>query len=352
MKTIYSQAHPGKVVLAEKELGHPGPGEVLIKAKYSAMSPGTECGLLHEAIVPLPTSIGYAMAGEIIEVGESVEEFKVGDHVVSTIEHAQYIITSELNCTLCPEGVDLKQACFWNLGHTGMYALRRSQIQMGEACIVMGEGFVGAVTAQLAKIAGACPVILTGHHDEKLDASKQMGVDFTVNTKTDPDGLEKLLAELGLLENGVPVIFEATGNRAALLQACNLVAERGRVIMISQAHGEALPPIDDPIMQKGASLIGTYVNSKPYKLKRADLLITGTWPPVMGAKLNPYKNCDVWTSDEDIKVFLNMIKYGRLNVTPLISHTFNYTQIPEAYDKYVFPHPSKEITGGLICWED
>ncbi len=46
-------------------------------------------------------------------------------------------------------------------------------------------------------------------------------------------------------------------------------------------------------MQKGASLIGTYVNSKPYKLKRADLLITGSWPPVMGAKLNPYKNADI-----------------------------------------------------------
>ena len=71
----------------------------------------------------------------------------------------------------------------------------------------------------------------------------------------------------------------------------------------------------------------------------------------MADRLAPYKNSDVWTSDEDIKVFLNMIKYGRLDVTPLISHTFSYEQIPEAYDKYVFPHPSKEITGGLICWE-
>ena len=88
MKTIYAQAHPGKVVLAEKELGHPGPGEVMIKAEYSAMSPGTESGLLHEAIVPLPTSIGYAMAGEIVEVGEGVTEFQVGDKVVSTVEHA------------------------------------------------------------------------------------------------------------------------------------------------------------------------------------------------------------------------------------------------------------------------
>lgn len=350
MKTIYSEAQPGKVVLKEKEIPSPGYGEVLIKAKYSAMSPGTECGLLHEAIVPLPTCIGYAMAGEVIEVGEGVRTLKVGDHIVSTIEHAQYIVTSELNCTKCPEGVDLKQACFWNLGHTGMYALRRSQIQMGEACIVMGEGFVGAVTAQLARIAGACPVILTGHHDEKLAASKEMGVDYVVNTKTNPNGLEELIEELGLTD--IPVIFEATGNRNALMQSANLIGERGRIIMISQVHGESMPPIDDPIMQKGASLIGTYVNSKPYRLQRADLEIVGTWPPVMNPDhVRDYRSSDMWTSDQDITVYLNMIKYGRLNVTPLISHTFNYEQIPEAYANYVFPHPSKEITGGLICWE-
>ena len=73
MKTIYAEAQPGKVVLKEKEIPAPGKGEVLLKAKYSAMSPGTENGLLGEHIVPLPTSIGYAMAAEVIEVGEDVE---------------------------------------------------------------------------------------------------------------------------------------------------------------------------------------------------------------------------------------------------------------------------------------
>ena len=64
MKTIYAEAQPGKVVLKEKELPAPGPGQVLLKAKYSAMSPGTENGLLGEHIVPLPTNIGYAMVAE------------------------------------------------------------------------------------------------------------------------------------------------------------------------------------------------------------------------------------------------------------------------------------------------
>ena len=350
MKTLYASAQlDGTVALLEKEIPAPGPGEVLLKAKYSAMSPGTENGLLGNHIVPLPTSIGYAMVAEVIEVGSDVDELKVGDHVVATVEHAQYVVTSAMNCTLCPEGVDLKQASFWNLGHTGMYALRRSNLQMGEPCAVLGQGFVGAITAQCARIAGAVPVIVTDLDDERLEAAKKMGVDVAINSKTDPEGLEREVAKLN--RGGLPVIFEATGARGPLMQAAELVSERGRVVMISQVHGEAMPPIDDPIMQKGASLIGTYVNSKPYKLRRADLLIQGAWPPVMGEKLTRYCNSDCWTSDEDIQVFLNLIKYGKLDIMPLISHEFKYTDIPKAYAENVYPNVNPAMTGGVICWE-
>lgn len=346
MKTWYARAYEGRVALEEKELPQPGKGEVLLKAKYSAMSPGTEKGLLAGAIVPLPTNIGYAMAAEVIECGEDVYELKVGDHVVTTGEHAQYLIMSEMNCTKCPDGIDLRQAAFWNLAHTGMYALRRSGLQAGEPCAVLGQGFVGAITAQCARIAGAVPVIVTDLDQTRLDAAKKMGVDIAVNVKEEPEGLKEAVEALG---RELPVIFEATGARGPLMQAAEMIGERGRLVMISQVHGEDMPPIDDPIMQKGASLIGTYVNSKPFKLKRADLLIESGWPPVMSSRLNRYANSDCWTSDEDIQVFLNLIKYGRLDITPLISHEFSYTEIPEAYDKYVW-NMDPGLTGGLISW--
>ncbi|MCI8993898.1 MAG: zinc-binding alcohol dehydrogenase [Eubacterium sp.] len=348
MKTIYAEAQPGKVALKEKEIGTPGFGQVLLKAKYSAMSPGTENGLLGEHIVPLPTSIGYAMAAEVIEVGEGVRDLKAGDHIVTTGEHAQYLLMDELNCTICPENVDLKQAAFWNLGHTGMYALRRSNLQLGEPCAVLGQGFVGAITAQVARIAGALPVIVTDLDNGRLEAARKMGVDIAINSKEDPEGLQREVKKLGL--GGLPVIFEATGARGPLMQAAELIGERGRLVMISQVHGEAMPPIDDPIMQKGASLIGTYVNSKPFKLRRADLFIDGTWPPVMHRDLGRYANSDVWTSDEDIQVFLKLIAYGKLDITPLISHEFAYTDIPAAYENFVYPEVNPQMTGGLISW--
>lgn len=348
MKTIYAQAQKGRVVLQEKEIGKPGPREVLIKVTHSSMSPGTECGLLHEQIVPLPTQIGYSAFGQIEEVGSEVWEFKKGDLVISTVEHAKYVITAADNVTLCPPNIDPEQAAFWNLSMTGIYSLRQASLTIGEPCIVMGEGFVGTITARLAMLAGACPVILTGHHDEKLAVAKQMGIDYVINTKTDPNGLDTLMNKLQL---EIPVIFEATGSRQALMDAARLIGERGRIIMISQVHGESMPPIDNDLMQKGASLIGTYVNSRPYKLKRADLEITGTWPPTIAPRLKDYRNKDIYSSDTDIQNILTLISYGRLDIRPLISHRFDWSKIPEAYASYVFPHPSKDITGGLICWE-
>ncbi len=345
MKTTYALVELGKVVLKEKELAAPGQGELLLEAEFSTLSPGTEWALMNGFIVPLPTNIGYSMAAKVIAVGEGVTEFKVGDNVVTTGEHAQYLVMDEKNCTPAPADIDMEQAAFFNLGHTGMYALRRSNLQMGEAAVVLGQGFVGSITAQCARCAGALPVIVTDLDDSRLEKSRTMGVDYAINTKKEPGKLEEIVESLG----GVPVVFEATGVRQPLEQAFEIVSERGRVVMISQVHGEDMPHYDDNLMQKGASLIGTYVNSKPFALRRADLEIRGTWPPVMSEKTKRYHNADIWTCDEDIRVFLDLIKYGKININPLITHRWDYTQIPEAYELVWKQDPS--LLGGVIRWK-
>ena len=111
-----------------------------------------------------------------------------------------------------------------------------------------------------------------------------------------------------------------------------------------------MPPLDEPLMMKGASLIGTYVNSRPFALRRADLEITGVWPPVLNTKLRRFNSLMGNTVDEDIRVFLNMLAYGRLDITPLISHRFNYKQMTEAYE--MVWKGDRSLTAGLIEWND
>ena len=348
MKTLYAQVQHGKVELQEKELPAPGPGQLLLKAHYSTISPGTENALMNGFIVPLPTSIGYSMCATVEAVGPEVDEFQVGDVVVTTGEHAQYLIMDAINCTPAPKGVDMEQAAFWNLGHTGLYAVRQAKLQLGEPAVVMGQGFVGAMTAQVARLAGALPVIVTDLSNERLEMAKKMGVHMAINPKEDPDGLQRAVDALNC--GGVPVVFEATGSRQPLEQAFDLVGERGRVVMISQVHGETMPQYDEKLMMKGASLIGTYVNSRPFVLRRADLEIQGVWPPVLNTRMRRFASLAGNTCDEDIRVFLNLIYYGSLDIRPLITHRFTYRQMSEAYQLVWEQDPN--LIGGVICWDE
>jgi len=347
MKTTYAVAELGKVVLKNGEVSKPGPGQLLLQAEYSSLSPGTERDLMANHIVPLPQNMGYSMAARVVEVGPGVKGFKAGDPVVTTGQHASYLLMDQYNCTPAPAGTDMEQAAFFNLAHTGMYAIRRTKIQLGEAAVVMGQGLVGAMTAQLAKLAGALPVIVTDLSEERLAIARSMGVHYAINPKTEPGKLEEVVASLGT--GGVPVVFEATGSRQPLEQAFQIISERGRVMMLSQVHGQDAPKFDEALMMKGATLIGSFVNSKPYALRRVDLTIKGNWPPEVADETTRYVNSDCWTSDEDIRVVLNLIKYGSLNVKPLISHRFSVDQIPEAYKLVWNQDPT--LLGGVISWK-
>jgi 2-desacetyl-2-hydroxyethyl bacteriochlorophyllide A dehydrogenase len=335
---------PGQVSFYTEDVGAPDPGQVLLQALYSTLSPGTEYDLMAGQILPLPQKLGYSLAAKVVDVGKGVESIKVGDKVVATAAHASYQLLDWRALTPVPEGVDLQQAAFFNLAHTALYAIRRSGLQLGEACVVMGQGLVGALTAQLARLAGAIPVIVTDVDETRLAIARSMGVQYAVNPLTEPHRLQQLVAELG----GVPVVFEATGRREPLDQAFDLVAERGRVVMMSQSQDKQLPDYAHRLMMKGATLIGGYINSKPFALYRSDIEITDQWPPTMRSGLQRYGHSDCWSSDEDIRVILKLLRSGSLDIGPLISHHVDWQQLPDIYQRVWNREPA--LLGGLICW--
>ncbi|TXS90293.1 zinc-binding alcohol dehydrogenase [Parahaliea maris] len=335
---------PGKVVLVENEVSEPGPDQVLLRALKSSLSPGTERALMAGSILPLPQVMGYSLTARVEAVGSRVTDFLVGDHVVSTASHSELQLMDPRNLTAVPSGVSLEQASFFNLAHTALYGVRRSGIQLGEPVVVMGQGLVGTIAAMLAKLAGALPVIVTDIDDERLSLSRALGADVIINTARESDSLTQAALDLG----GIPVVIEATGLRSPLEEAAGLISERGRLVMMSTTKEATSPGLAETLMMKGASLIGGYVNSKPFALHRSDLEITGTWPPSMMAGSRTYQSSDVWTSEEDIRTFLNLLKLKRLNLDPLISHRFSVDRIPEAYDLVWKRDP--RLLGGVIDW--
>jgi len=352
MESIYAQSDLGKVVLRKMNLPKPGPKQLLLEAEYSSISPGTEYGLMAGKILPLPQNIGYSMVAKVIETGDGVTGYKAGDIVAATAQHASHMILDEQAVTPVPDGVDLEQAAFFILLHTAMFGVRMTQIQIGEPVAVLGQGIVGLLTVKLAILAGACPVIATARDDKRLEYSKAMGAHYPVNVRESPDELYEVVRSLG--NGGIPVVFEAAGSLEPLNSAFKIVGERGRVCLlgvVSTADGgdglslEALTSIFD----KGVSLIGGYVNAKPFSLKRHDLSRFVQWPPLISEKAERFVSSDIWTSDEDIRVVFNLMKYGALDISMLITHRFNVRQIPEAYD--MVWKKDRSMIGGLICWK-
>jgi 2-desacetyl-2-hydroxyethyl bacteriochlorophyllide A dehydrogenase len=337
-------SEPNKVVLKEVPLAEPKAGQIVIKAAYSTLSPGTEHMVLKGQQWRPPLAIGYSLCGHVAAVGAGVTRLEVGDAVVATAPHASYVLTDERFVTPVPEGVDLEQAAFFNLAHTALYGVRQARIELGEAVVVIGQGIVGLLAARMAQLAGGLPVIAVDVDESRLEFSRKLGVHEVING-SDASRLNRMVESLP--GGGAPVVIEVTGARAPLNQALDIVGVRGRVVMLGVTHGTENVDIHERLTMKGASLIGAYVNSKPWSVSQTNVEIIN-WPPTLAPGSHAYIGTRPWSSDEDVRVVLNAIKYGTLDLRPLITHRFTPDQISSAYDMVV--RQDRSLIGGVIHW--
>lgn len=339
-------SEPDRVVLRETELTAPAAGEVLIETYYSTLSPGTERHIILGKGWPLPLSIGYSLVGRIAAIGPDVSRFKVGDWVAAVARHASHVVVDQRAVIPTPEGIDLEQAAFFNLAHTALYGIRQSRLQLGEAVAVIGQGMVGLITARLAQLAGGLPVIAIDIDDRRLELSRKLGIREVVNGR-ETARLKSILARLP--GGGVPVVIEVTGVRAPLEQALEIVSVRGRIVLLGTTHGSETVPFHQPLSMKGASIIGAYVNSKPWSLSQTDMEIKD-WPPSLAPGMRPYNGPGLWTSAEDVRVILGLIQDGRLDLRPLITHRFAAEQVSVAYQHVIDQDPT--LVGAVLHWRN
>jgi 2-desacetyl-2-hydroxyethyl bacteriochlorophyllide A dehydrogenase len=337
-------SEPGSVTLLPSELREPAAGEVVIGAAYSALSPGTEQHVMQGIQWPPPIAIGYALCGYVVATGPGVTQLAVGDAVVTTAPHASHFVADQRFVTPVPEGVDLEQAAFFNLAHTALYGVRQAKVELGEAVVVIGQGVVGLLAARMAQLAGGLPVIAVDVDEQRLEFSRRLGIHEVVNG-TDTARLARITRALP--GGGAPVVIEVTGLRAPLDQALDVVGTRGRIVMLGVTHGTESVDFHDRLTMKGAALIGAYVNSKPWALSQTQVEIV-QWPPTLAPGSQRYAGPGVWTSDEDVRVVLNLIRYGSLDISPLITHRFTPSQLPDAYE--LVKRGDRSLIGGVIRW--
>jgi threonine 3-dehydrogenase len=304
-----------------------GPNDVLIKINKTAIC-GTDLHIYNwdawsQKHIKPPLVIGHEYVGRIAEVGENANGFKIGDkvsgegHIVCghcrncragngqwchategvgvqrSGAFAEYLVIPASNCIPISEELPDDIVSFFDaFGNATHTALMFDVV--GEDVLITGAGPIGIMAAAICNKNGARNVIITDLNDYRLELAKKLGATATVNVTR--DSLEKVMKEHCMVE-GFDVGLEMSGAASALNQMIGNMRNGGAIALLG-LFGDKQPTLDmDEIILKGLTVKGIY-GRRMYE----------TWYK-MGA----------------------MVEAG-LDLSPLITHRFHYTEFQKAFD--------------------
>jgi len=173
------------------------PGQILVENYAASINPVDwkfRAGFLQKmAPVPLPTTLGGDFAGKVLQVGEGVTEFNVGDDVYGQAivlnggsgSLAEFVAANSANTALKPKSVSFEEAGALPLaGVSALQGLEEHiKLQRGQKILIHGgAGGIGHLAIQLAKALGA--YVATTIKTEDVEFVKSLGADETINYKT------------------------------------------------------------------------------------------------------------------------------------------------------------------------
>ncbi len=272
MRAIQISKTGGPEVLEFVDIPAPKPavGQVLVKIAASGVN--FIDTYLREGRYPaaLPFIPGQEAAGTVLETGEGVSKFVVGDRVAWTGVRGTY---AEIACPPAAELLKIPAtmkledaAAVLTLGLTALYLAHDTYaIQRGDTVLVhAGAGGVGLLLTQIAKALGA-RVITTVSTEEKAALSREAGADHVI-LYTQENFAEAVKKFTG--GEGLPVVYDSVG-KTTFEDSLKCLRPRGLMALYGASSG-AVPPMD-PIRLMAGSLYLTRPTLKDYVTPRAEL---------------------------------------------------------------------------------
>ncbi|MDI6029266.1 L-idonate 5-dehydrogenase [Corticibacterium sp. UT-5YL-CI-8] len=133
-----------------------------------------------------------------------------------------------------------------------LHAARQAGPLLGKNVLITGAGPIGALSVLVARFAGAARIVVTDVADAPLAIARQAGASQSINVARDAGVLDPYRADKGFFD----VLFEASGNQAALADALNLLRPGGIIVQLGLG-GEMTLPINT-IVAKELQLRGTF----------------------------------------------------------------------------------------------
>ena len=287
MKAL-SKLHPKKGLwMTDAEVPVAGPNDLLIKIRKTAIC-GTDMHIYawdqwSQNTIPVPMIVGHEYVGEVVELGQEVRGFEVGDRVSGeghiTCGHcrncragrrhlcrntvsvgvdrqgafAEFLVIPAFNAFKIPENISDDLAAifdpFGNAVHTAL-----SFNLTGEDVLVTGAGPIGIMAVAVAKHVGARHVVITDVNDYRLELARKMGASKAINVAS--QSIRDTMDELGMTE-GFDVGMEMSGVPSAFSSMLASMNHGGKIAMLG------IPPNDmavdwTNIIFKGLEIKGVY----------------------------------------------------------------------------------------------
>lgn len=283
-----------QVIIDVKAAGLNFPDTLIIEGKYQVKP-------------ELPFIPGAEGAGIVTEIGADVRNVKVGDEVIFIGSHGGFceraVVPAMMVVPKPPRQTFVQAAGIGMTYFTSYHALKqRAQLQPGETVLVLGAaGGVGITAVELAKQMGAT-VIAAASSEEKLELTRKMGADHTINYVT--DNLRERIKEI-TAGKGVDVIYDPVGGDMAET-ALRSIAWNGRFLVVGFAAGD-IPKIPlNLALLKGASIVGVFWGAFTQKEVGKQLQnVQELWTMFAEKKLSPTVT-DVFALEDYAKAFRHL----------------------------------------------
>lgn len=361
MQQLTQKLGSGDMIVQDVPYPQIGKGFVIVKNHYSIISAGTEGSTVQaarksligkvkerpqqvkqvldtlKAQGPMQTyravtkkldaysPLGYSCAGKVIEVGEGVTEFKIGDKVACAgagyANHAEVTSVPVNLCVKLEEHANLKHAAYNTLGAIAMQGIRQADMRLGETCVLIGLGLLGQLTALILKASGVNVIGIDISENVVNQAVKNKAVDvgFIRNTL----GIEE---EIRHFTNGLGadaiIITAATSSLDPINFAGVVARKKGKVVILGDVpSGFDRNPFWYP---------------KELELKMSCSYGPGRYDLNYEEKGIDYPVAYVrWTEKRNMQAFQQLLSKGRIDIEYLTTHEFEFEDAPEAFDLVV-----------------
>lgn len=262
-----------------------------------------------------PIPLGYSNVGVVEEISPEVSSFQVGDRVVSNGAHADIVAVKNNLCARIPDNVDDDSAVFTVVGSIGLQGIRLANPTLGESFVVFGAGLIGLLVIQLLK-ANGCQVLAIDFDDNKLELAAQFGAEIC-NPLTGGDALSQaasLSRDRGV--DGV-IITASSKSNEPMKQAAQMCRKHGRIILVG--------------------VVGLELDRSDFYEKEISFQVSCSYGP--GRYDSSYEDDGNdypigyvrWTEQRNFEAFLDLLSTGVVDVKPLISSRFEFTDASAAY---------------------